>query len=102
VLLAFRLQRRVSLWVRLELNFLCFIGILGKSVKADSSNSVLYYFLVQSLGRVIIFARLLIVVMGHPRLLELFFLLALILKLGGAPFQFWYLKIIQKLTWGLI
>ena len=40
--------------------------------------------------------------LGHSDLLELTFLLALVLKLGAPPFQFWYLKIIQKLSWGLI
>jgi len=100
--LAFSLQRGVTLWVALELNFLCFIGILRKRVKLSASNSVIYYFLIQSLGRVIIFIRILIVIIGHSKLVELTFFLALILKLGGTPFQFWYLKIIQKLSWGLI
>lgn len=86
--LAFRLQRRISLWVTLELNFLCFIGILGKSIKSNASNGVTYYFLIQSLGRIIVLIRFLRVIMGSSKLFELFFLLALILKLGGAPFQF--------------
>lgn len=35
-------------------------------------------------------------------LFNFFFFFSLLLKLGGVPFQLWYLKLIQKLDWGLI
>lgn len=102
VLLSFSVQRCLILWFLLEINFLCFIGILSQLINLSNPNSNLYYFLVQSLGRVIILFRLLCNRVLSIPVFRICFFLALLLKLGGAPFQFWYLKLIQKLDWGLI
>ena len=102
VLLSFSVQRCLILWFLLEINFLCFIGILSQLVNLSNPNSNLYYFLVQSLGRVTILFRLLCNRVLSIPVFRICFFLALLLKLGGAPFQFWYLKLIQKLDWGLI
>ena len=102
VLLSFSVQRCLILWFLLEINFLCFIGILSQLINLSDPNSNLYYFLVQSLGRVIILFRLLCNRVLSIPVFRICFFLALLLKLGGAPFQFWYLKLIQKLDWGLI
>lgn len=102
VIISFSVQRGLRLWLILEINFLCFTAILSQSTTFINPNRNLYYFLVQSLGRVCILLRLfsLRIVARSP--FSLLFFLALILKLGGAPFQLWYLKLIQKLSWRLI
>lgn len=68
----------------------------------NNRNGNLYYFLVQRLGSAIIFLRLLVYLIFKTPLFKILFLRAILLKLGGAPFQGWYIKLIQKINWGTI
>lgn len=99
---AFRIQRGLIIWFLLEINFISFIGVLTQSLNSSNPNRNLYYFLIQSLGRVIILIRFFSRIIISSFLFNIFFFLSLILKLGGVPFHFWYLKLIQKLRWKLI
>lgn len=103
VWLSFSAQRYILLWVLLELNFLSFIAILTKSTVFKVSNKTLNYFLVQSVGRglILIVIFMLLLCSSNSTLFTIYFL-ALLLKLGGAPFHAWYLSLVQKLSWFLI
>lgn len=83
----------------LELNFLCFVRILRQELSVKNTNGNIYYFLIQSLGRILILIILLNFLLWKIKIFELFFFIFLLMKLGGAPFQFWYLKLIQKISW---
>jgi len=78
---------------------LCFVSFLSYDLKKIHTNGNIYYFLIQSLGSVLIFIRALNFLIFSNNLFEFFFVIFLVVKLGGAPFQFWYLKLIQKLRW---
>jgi hypothetical protein len=89
--------------VLLELNFLSFIAILNKSPVFKVSNKTLNYFLVQSVGRgLILIVIFMLLLCGSNSTLFTIYFLALLLKLGGAPFHAWYLSLVQKLSWFLI
>lgn len=96
------MERGLTLWVLLEINFLCFMGIITQTLIWRNSNINLYYFLIQALGSVVILIRLFLRFISSLYLCKLIFFLSLLLKLGRAPFQFWYLKLIQKLNWRLL
>ena len=81
---------------------MCFIGVLTQTLRASNPNRNLYYFLIQSLGRVLILLRIFCNMVISSILFTIIFFLSLILKLGGVPFHYWYLKLIQKLNWKLI
>ena len=100
-LTAFSLQRGLSLWIILEVNFLSFVGLLRVSPVARANRS-LNYFLVQALGRRIMLIRLILLLRNFNSLYDALFFYALIMKLGGAPFHNWYLTLIQKLSWNFI
>lgn len=89
----------MSIWFMIEFNFLCFIRIISYDLVKLNTNGNIYYFLIQSLGRVLILIRSLNFLLSRNFLFEFFFSIFLLLKLGGAPFQFWYLKLIQKIRW---
>jgi len=102
-LVSFSSQSYILLWVLLELNFLSFIVILNKSSLFKFSNKTLNYFLIQSVGRGLILITIfmsLLCFSNHS--FSVIYFLALLLKLGGAPFHIWYLRLIKKLSWGLI
>jgi NADH:ubiquinone oxidoreductase subunit 2 (subunit N) len=103
VILSFRVQRFIAMWVLLELNFLAFIFILSKSFVVKASNKTLNYFLVQAIGRGLVLIVIFIFFMrvSHTLLIVIYFL-ALLIKLGGVPFHNWYLKLVQKLSWEII
>lgn len=102
VLLAFTVKRGLMLWFILEVNFLCFIGILRQNLSIANPNRNIYYFLVQSLGRAFMLISLIFNRLIKIGVFDLFFIFALVLKLGGAPFHYWYLKLVQMLNWWLI
>ena len=101
-LLAFSFQRGLSLWMILEINFISFIGLLGSSKASCQGNRALNYFLVQALGRSLMLITLILALMKSEQRYGALFFLALLLKLGGAPLNNWYLKVIQKLSWPFI
>lgn len=90
---------RLRIWLILELNFIRFVRILRQELRIINRNGNLYYFLIQRLGRALILLRILVFLAWEIELFKLIFLSAIILKLGSAPFQFWYLKLIQKINW---
>jgi NADH:ubiquinone oxidoreductase subunit 2 (subunit N) len=103
VFISFGIQRFIVVWVLLEVNFLAFVAILTKSSFLKYSNKTLNYFLVQAIGRglvlIIVFITLLQISFF---LLIIIYFLSLLIKLGGAPFHAWYLRLIQKLSWEII
>jgi len=78
---------------------MCFVRILRQEFSVINRNGNLYYFLIQRFGSAFILLRILVFIMWENKIFKLIFLIALILKLGRAPFQFWYLKLIQKINW---
>nr|YP_009343058.1 NADH dehydrogenase subunit 2 [Faxonius luteus]APS87285.1 NADH dehydrogenase subunit 2 [Faxonius luteus] len=84
-------------WVGLELNLLSFIPLISSSSNRYSSESILKYFLVQVLASImIIFSALFILMMVN---LKVVFSLSLMLKLGAAPFHFWFPQVMEGLNW---
>nr|YP_009271261.1 NADH dehydrogenase subunit 2 [Faxonius punctimanus]ANW09559.1 NADH dehydrogenase subunit 2 [Faxonius punctimanus] len=84
-------------WVGLELNLLSFIPLISSSSNRYSSESILKYFLVQVLASImIIFSALFILMVVN---LKMVFSLSLMLKLGAAPFHFWFPQVMEGLNW---
>nr|YP_010576145.1 NADH dehydrogenase subunit 2 [Pagurus ochotensis]UZN43430.1 NADH dehydrogenase subunit 2 [Pagurus ochotensis] len=85
-------------WVGLELNLMSFIPIILTMNNRYSSEAALKYFLIQALGSsFIIFSGSLMLMSSN---LSFFMILsALLLKLGAAPFHFWFPQIMEGLTW---
>nr|YP_008082886.1 NADH dehydrogenase subunit 2 [Paralithodes brevipes]BAN28992.1 NADH dehydrogenase subunit 2 [Paralithodes brevipes] len=85
-------------WVGLELNLMSFIPIILTMNNRYSSEAALKYFLIQALGSsFIIFSSSLMLLSSEVS----FFMIisALLLKLGAAPFHFWFPQIMEGLSW---
>nr|YP_010952787.1 NADH dehydrogenase subunit 2 [Trapezia digitalis]WMQ53207.1 NADH dehydrogenase subunit 2 [Trapezia digitalis] len=87
-----------GMWIGLELNLLSFIPLVLIKMNSLYSETALKYFLVQALGSTFI-------VMSSCLYLSFFFsispliIMALLLKLGAAPFHFWFPHIMEGLSW---
>nr|NP_694532.1 NADH dehydrogenase subunit 2 [Panulirus japonicus]BAC16329.1 NADH dehydrogenase subunit 2 [Panulirus japonicus] len=84
-------------WVGLELNLMSFIPLMTSKKMELSCEAALKYFLIQAVGSAL-------VIFSAPLLIssEMFYssiLLALLVKVGAAPFHFWLPAIVDGLNW---
>nr|ASS30692.1 NADH dehydrogenase subunit 2 [Stemonopa insignis] len=85
-------------WIGLELNLLSFIPLITKNKNQYSSEAALKYFLIQALGSaLIIFSASTMLLMKD--LSTIMMTAPLLLKLGAAPFHFWFPQIMEGLSW---
>nr|ALA08470.1 NADH dehydrogenase subunit 2 [Dynomene pilumnoides] len=85
-------------WVGLELNLMSFIPLISSKLTSSSSEVALKYFLIQALGSsiIILSSSLLLTYINSAAPL---ILTAILLKLGSAPFHFWFPQIMEGLMW---
>ena len=84
-------------WLGLELNMLSFLPLIIKG-EWHSAERAIKYFMVQAMARQVFILG--VIFLKRSYLFNIFVLIALSLKLGIAPFHFWYATVAQGLTWG--
>nr|ANN13223.1 NADH dehydrogenase subunit 2 [Astacus astacus]ANN13236.1 NADH dehydrogenase subunit 2 [Astacus astacus] len=84
-------------WAGLELNLMSFIPLLSSGSNKYSSESALKYFLVQALASIVIIFSASFTLLSYNFIV--LFSLALLLKLGAAPFYFWLPQVMEGLNW---
>nr|YP_009328095.1 NADH dehydrogenase subunit 2 [Trigonidium sjostedti]APD14947.1 NADH dehydrogenase subunit 2 [Trigonidium sjostedti] len=93
----------LTMWMGLEINMLAFIPLLTESNNSLSSEASLKYFLIQAMASsIFIIASLLTLVFLNFKfsyLLSNLIMISILIKLGSAPFHFWFPSIIQGLSW---
>nr|YP_002860171.1 NADH dehydrogenase subunit 2 [Ephemera orientalis]ACB48053.1 NADH dehydrogenase subunit 2 [Ephemera orientalis] len=93
-------------WAGLEINLLSFIPLMSQNNKF-SAEAALKYFLVQALASSILLFAVLMLYSLHSMLISLDSIIdpslilntALLIKLGGAPFHFWFPGVMEGLNW---
>nr|YP_009383514.1 NADH dehydrogenase subunit 2 [Helicana wuana]APL97764.1 NADH dehydrogenase subunit 2 [Helicana wuana] len=85
-------------WIGLELNLMSFIPLIALKMNSFFSEAALKYFLIQALGSVL-FISSSFLFLSFSSFSMLSILLALLLKLGGAPFHFWFPQVMEGLKW---
>nr|YP_010164056.1 NADH dehydrogenase subunit 2 [Macromedaeus distinguendus]QRK27345.1 NADH dehydrogenase subunit 2 [Macromedaeus distinguendus] len=84
-------------WIGLELNLMSFIPlIINKSLY--SSEATLKYFLIQALASTLIILSSCLMMFSYS-IISMIILMALLLKLGAAPFHFWFPQVMEGLSW---
>nr|ANJ70524.1 NADH dehydrogenase subunit 2 [Hygrotus confluens] len=101
-------QSWMGTWMGLEINLISFIPIISMKNNLYSSESSIKYFLVQALASSIFLFSIIMIMTKSKMINEIYiinksmFLLmnsALLMKLGAAPFHFWFPEIIEGLSW---
>nr|QBF01222.1 NADH dehydrogenase subunit 2 [Stegana melanostigma] len=93
-------------WMGLEINLLSFIPLMSDN-NLMSTETSLKYFLIQAMAStILLFAIILMMLknnMNHeiikPSLTSMIILSSLFLKMGAAPFHFWFPNIMEGLSW---
>nr|YP_010952865.1 NADH dehydrogenase subunit 2 [Trapezia bidentata]WMQ53285.1 NADH dehydrogenase subunit 2 [Trapezia bidentata] len=87
-----------GMWIGLELNLLSFIPLILISMNPLYSETALKYFLIQALGSTFIIMSSCLYLSFSFSISPLI-IMALLLKLGAAPFHFWFPHIMEGLSW---
>nr|BCD33768.1 NADH dehydrogenase subunit 2 [Geothelphusa sakamotoana]BCD33769.1 NADH dehydrogenase subunit 2 [Geothelphusa sakamotoana]BCD33770.1 NADH dehydrogenase subunit 2 [Geothelphusa sakamotoana]BCD33771.1 NADH dehydrogenase subunit 2 [Geothelphusa sakamotoana] len=87
-----------SIWIGLELNMLSFIPLITIKMNFYFSESALKYFLIQALGSTL-FILSSCMFLSMPQMSPPLLLTSLFLKLGSAPFHFWFPQVMSGLVW---
>nr|YP_010117766.1 NADH dehydrogenase subunit 2 [Diplonevra funebris]QPN53539.1 NADH dehydrogenase subunit 2 [Diplonevra funebris] len=98
----------LSAWMGLEINLLSFIPLMNDNKNLMSTESSMKYFLVQAMASSILLFIVIIYMMNSNFYsnfmnkniyLNLLIISTLMLKMGMAPFHFWFPNIIEGLNW---
>nr|UJG45371.1 NADH dehydrogenase subunit 2 [Limnephilus germanus] len=98
----------INIWMGMEVNLISFIPLMINKNNNFSSESMMSYFLVQSISSAnFLFSSLLIISftkwfnMTYLKSLVILFMMniSLLMKLGAAPFHFWFPKTMKGLNW---
>ena len=85
-------------WIGLELNLLSFVPLISSKNNRYSSEAALKYFLIQALGSsILLISTIIILIKIH--IFSLFLLITLLLKIGSAPFHFWFPPTLEGIIW---
>nr|YP_010952891.1 NADH dehydrogenase subunit 2 [Trapezia tigrina]WMQ53311.1 NADH dehydrogenase subunit 2 [Trapezia tigrina] len=87
-----------GMWIGLELNLLSFIPLILIKNNPLYSETALKYFLIQALGSTFIIMSSCLYLSFSFSISPLI-IMALLLKLGAAPFHFWFPHIMEGLSW---
>ena len=82
----------IIVWIALELNIISFIPLMSSTNWRQESEAALKYLLFQAFG-----SRILL--LGMSSRINYFILFGLIIKLGAAPFHFWFPSVIKGISW---
>lgn len=86
-------------WVRIELNTLCFIPIMLNFKSGREGESAVKYFLTQTLASIILLVGALGIKALSFSVFSIFVRVALLIKLGAAPFHRWIITVGENLNW---
>nr|YP_010010493.1 NADH dehydrogenase subunit 2 [Sycanus croceovittatus]QOH97841.1 NADH dehydrogenase subunit 2 [Sycanus croceovittatus] len=95
----------LGMWMGLELNMAAFIPLIYKEKMSSTYESCMIYFLIQSMGSIIMLMSVLMnsSFFSSPFMGEELFSTALVfsmlMKMGAPPFHFWFPEIMEKMSW---
>nr|QRV62662.1 NADH dehydrogenase subunit 2 [Zaitzevhydrus formaster ulanulana] len=98
----------LGIWMGLEINLLSFIPLMKMKNNPYSSEASIKYFLIQALASSIFLFSVIMITMKMKMNSDLLFMnktlfmimnSTILLKLGAAPFHFWFPEIIDGLNW---
>nr|WGT74395.1 NADH dehydrogenase subunit 2 [Paduniella sp. LP-2022] len=85
-------------WMLMEINLLSFIPLMFNK-NSFSSESLMKYFFIQTLASLMIFFFIMMMWKYLENNVIMMINLFLMIKLGSSPFHFWYIQIIESLSW---
>nr|YP_009740758.1 NADH dehydrogenase subunit 2 [Sinopodisma funiushana]QID03746.1 NADH dehydrogenase subunit 2 [Sinopodisma funiushana] len=94
-----------GVWMGLEINLLSFIPMLANNKNMMMNESSIKYFVVQAMASTMLLFSILFIQMKYPMSWEMELIpsmmvsSSLLLKIGAAPFHFWFPEVMGTSTW---
>uniref|UniRef100_Q4FCU8 NADH-ubiquinone oxidoreductase chain 2 n=1 Tax=Sinopodisma tsinlingensis TaxID=334769 RepID=Q4FCU8_9ORTH len=94
-----------GVWMGLEINLLSFIPMLANNKNMMMNESSIKYFVVQAMASTMLLFSILFIQMKYPMSWEMELIpsmmvsSSLLLKIGAAPFHFWFPEVMGASTW---
>nr|YP_009307632.1 NADH dehydrogenase subunit 2 [Curvipennis wixiensis]AOR82455.1 NADH dehydrogenase subunit 2 [Curvipennis wixiensis] len=94
-----------GVWMGLEINLLSFIPMLANNKNMMMNESSIKYFIVQAMASTMLLFSILFIQMKYPMSWEMELIpsmmvsSSLLLKIGAAPFHFWFPEVMGTSTW---
>jgi NADH-ubiquinone oxidoreductase chain 2 len=92
------IETKLYIWIIMEINLLLISFFFFFDLQLNYFNNLVHYYLIQVVGGLGLFLRIFLKVY----LWDLWELMFLVLKMGMAPFHFWYFIMLGKLNWGVL
>nr|YP_009699984.1 NADH dehydrogenase subunit 2 [Dermestes tessellatocollis]QEK77720.1 NADH dehydrogenase subunit 2 [Dermestes tessellatocollis]QIA46733.1 NADH dehydrogenase subunit 2 [Dermestes maculatus] len=96
----------LGMWMGLEINLLSFIPLMSSTKNSMQSEAAMKYFITQSIASMILLFSMIIImadnIMINSLMLPNQLMImnsAILMKMGAAPFHFWFPEIIEGLSW---
>nr|YP_010586368.1 NADH dehydrogenase subunit 2 [Molanna truncata]UZZ44156.1 NADH dehydrogenase subunit 2 [Molanna truncata] len=97
----------INMWIGMEINLISFIPLMLNTSNSLTSESMMKYFLIQSLSSLNFMNVILLKNLFNKwfstnwlnNLMLIILNLTLMMKMGAAPFHFWYPKVMKGLNW---
>jgi len=86
-------------WIGLEINLLSFIPLISKTNNQRIAEAALKYFIVQVIASSLFLFAVITLNVSSIQLSITIWILAISIKLGGAPFHIWIPEVIEGITW---
>nr|YP_010326137.1 NADH dehydrogenase subunit 2 [Tiracola plagiata]UNP49264.1 NADH dehydrogenase subunit 2 [Tiracola plagiata] len=91
-------------WIGLEINLLSFIPLISNSTNLLATEASLKYFLTQSIASInflfsILIKMILLKNFEMDNFISIMMNSAMLMKMGSAPFHFWFPNIVEGLSW---
>nr|AZL35842.1 NADH dehydrogenase subunit 2 [Ectemnonotum fruhstorferi] len=86
-------------WIGLEINLMSFIPLMLSKLNYYSSESMMKYFMIQSMGSMIMLMGIIMSSFKTSLQMDLFIICGLMTKLGMAPFHMWLPSVMEGLSW---
>nr|YP_011010550.1 NADH dehydrogenase subunit 2 [Halovelia lannae]WPW47191.1 NADH dehydrogenase subunit 2 [Halovelia lannae] len=94
----------LSMWMGLEINMMSFIPLMEKMKNKKSSEAKMMYFLIQSISSMtflfmIIINSKIMINENLEKLSTIMMNMSMIMKMGMAPMNLWFINIMNKMSW---
>lgn len=83
-------------WIGIEMNIISFLPIMANKIRVYASESIIKYFIIQRMGSSLLLITIIInIIIDFNYLI----MIRLIIKIGCPPFHYWYVSVIEGLSW---
>nr|AWV83406.1 NADH dehydrogenase subunit 2 [Vagitanus terminalis] len=85
-------------WLGIEINMVSYLPMMLEKTNMYSSESMIKYFIIQSIGSSLFFMSIIFIDMF---MVIHIMLISLLIKIGCPPFHYWYISVMYGLSWML-